>query len=153
MSDLPGQKNPGQPSPPPSVELYAPHCNFTRAGGALSVISHTFLFFNDARARAPPWGASWPKRIFRRPLVAFFSPPGRPRANIHRFFGAPGTLQKSIHFWYPSKSTPGGGKVDPWPPWGRLGLQKRSAAPTGCMACSDYCKVSEIKTKSKLPPS
>ena len=38
--------------------------------------------------------------------MGLFAPLGRPRANIHRLFGAPGALQKSTHFWDPSKSTP-----------------------------------------------
>ena len=65
---------------------------------------------------ALPWGA-WPQNADPWwSCGGFFWPPGRPKANIHRFFCTLETLQKSTHFWTLSKSTPGGVKVDPWPP-------------------------------------
>ena len=54
--------------------------------------------------------------------MAFVATLCRPKANIHRLFAPPGSLQKSTHFWDPSKSTPWVAKVAPWPPFGRQGL-------------------------------
>ena len=69
-----------------------------------------YIFINDKRAReASPRShfakedvspSAWPS------AGAFFAPLGRPKPNIHRLFCGPGALQKSTHFWDPSKSTP-----------------------------------------------
>ena len=93
-----------------------------------------------------PWRCEIPTFAFDKPIYSFNLPrasrgratrgpmppacaladPGfgakdGPKANDHRFVGPPGASQKTIHFRTPSKSTPGGGKVDPCWPWAANG--------------------------------
>ncbi len=87
------------------------------------------IFFNPCRAREPRLGSPRRKEELspsvRRVPGSPFGPQGHPRANIHRLFCDLGTLQKSTHFGDPSKSTPGGLTIDPWPPLGRSGVDFR----------------------------
>ena len=69
-----------------------------------------YLLMINARARRA-LGAILSKRMSLPSacprVVGLFAPLCRPRANIHRLCCAPGALQKSTHFWDPSKSTTG----------------------------------------------
>ncbi len=68
------------------------------------------IFINPCRAREPRLGSHDLKTDYLAssrpapgdPSWRFCSSLGRPRAHMDRFLGAPATLQKPIHFGYPS---------------------------------------------------
>ena len=66
-------------------------------------------------------GATWGKR----PTLAARAIPEMGQKTNQKLttidFGPPGAVQKTTHFRTPSKSTPGGGKVDPCRPWAANG--------------------------------
>ena len=66
--------------------------------------------------REPAPGAFWQNREPLPNPHGVFWAPSPPQAEHSSIFDDPGTLQKSTHFWDPSKSTMEGGKVAPWPP-------------------------------------